>query len=108
MAADKGEITLFGAGEETRDHVYVDDAAALIDLVLRHRSAGMLNLASGTSHSFDEAARAVASTFDPSVKVVHTPRQTAITHRHFDVTALMKAFPTFRFTPLADGVTRAR
>lgn len=108
MAAEKGEITLFGGGEETRDHVYADDAVALIDLVLQHRSTGILNLASGTSLSFDDAARAVAATFDRPVKVIHTPRQNPITHRHFDVTALLKAFPAFRFTPLADGVALAR
>jgi nucleoside-diphosphate-sugar epimerase len=104
MAAEKGEITLFGAGEETRDHVHVEDAARLIELVMRHRSTGLLNLASGTSHSFDAAAHAVAETFDPPARVVHTPRQSPITHRHFDTAALIRAFPSFRFTPLGEGL----
>ena len=43
-AAQKdGDITLFGDGEETRDHVHVDDVADLTLRCLVHRSAGMLN-----------------------------------------------------------------
>ncbi|MEZ5665923.1 MAG: NAD(P)-dependent oxidoreductase [Alphaproteobacteria bacterium] len=106
MAAEQGRITLFGAGEETRDHVHVADAAALVARVLHHRSAGLLNLASGVSVSFDAAARAVAATVDPPVPVVHTPRQAPVTHRHFDTAALLKAFPGCRFAGLAEGLAR--
>jgi hypothetical protein len=28
-------------------------------------------------------------------------------HRHFDIAACLKAFPTFRFTPLAAGLAQA-
>jgi hypothetical protein len=34
------------------------------------------------------------------VEVVGTPRQNPVTHRHFDVTAALKSFPTFRYTPV--------
>lgn len=101
-----GRITLFGEGEETRDHVLVDDAVALIMLVLHHRSRGLLNVATGQSVNYAELARKVAAQFDGPVEVAGTPRQTPITHRHFDVTALHKAFPTFRFTPLDEGLAR--
>jgi hypothetical protein len=36
-----------------------------------------------------------------------TPRQNPVTHRHFDTTALVKAFPTFAFEPLDAGLARA-
>jgi len=80
---------------------------ALTLLVLRYRSRGLLNLASGRSVSYAELARKVAAQFDGPVTIVGTPRQTPITHRHFDVTALYKAFPTFRFTPLGEGLAKA-
>ena len=38
------------------------------------------------------------------VPVQGTARKTPITHRHFDVTACFKAFPTFHYTRLADGL----
>ncbi|MBX3454242.1 NAD(P)-dependent oxidoreductase [Ferrovibrio sp.] len=107
QAVKDGKITLGGAGEETRDHIAVDDAAALIQLVLQHTSDGVLNLATGHSPSFDDVARLVAGHFSPPVPVVHTPRQSPITYRRFDITALHKAFPDFRFTSLEDGLATA-
>ena len=107
MARKEGRITLFGGGEETRDHILVDDLAALTLLVLRHRSSGTLNLATGRSVSFAELARKVAALFDRPIEIVTTPRQNPVTHRHFDITALRKAFPTFTFTALDAGLARA-
>jgi nucleoside-diphosphate-sugar epimerase len=46
--ANRGEkIVLFGEGEERRDHILVDDIAELARLVLRNRSSGVLNCATG-------------------------------------------------------------
>ncbi len=107
MAHQDGRITLFGQGEETRDHVSVDDAAALLRLVLGHRSSGLLNIATGSSVDFDTLARKVAALFPQPIEVVHTPRANPVTHRHYDITNLRKAFPTFRFTPLDQGLAQA-
>ena len=107
MAHRDGTITLFGEGEETRDHILVDDVAALTMLVLRHRSIGTLNLATGRSVSYAELANEVAALLDEPIDIIGTTRQTPITHRHFDVTAVHKAFPTFTFTPLDTGLAKA-
>lgn len=105
-AAKDGKITLFGGGEETRDHIHVDDVAALTVRCLLHRSTGMLNVATGVSHSFREVAELVAGQSRAGVEIVTTPRANPVLHRHFDVTNLIKAFPDFRFTALEDGVAR--
>jgi UDP-glucose 4-epimerase len=107
MARD-GKITLFGEGEETRDHIFVEDVAALIGLVVVHRSAGTLNLATGNSIAYGDLARRVAALAASKVDVAGTPRQNPITHRSFDVTALHRAFPQFRFTSLEDGLAAAQ
>ncbi len=107
QAANDGRIPLFGEGEETRDHISVDDIATLTLLVLRHRSSGLLNLATGTSTAFGDLARKVAALVDRPVEVAGSPRQNPVTHRHFDVTALHKAFPSFAFTPLGEGLAAA-
>ena len=106
-AHSTGRIELFGEGEETRDHVFIDDVVALLLLVLRHRSAGTLNLATGRSVSYRALADLVAAQFDGEVDIVCHPRQNPVTHRHFDVAALHRAFPEFRFTPLEEGLARA-
>jgi UDP-glucose 4-epimerase len=105
--AAKGEaITLFGEGEEKRDHVYVDDVAALVSAVLQHRSTGTLNIATGRSASFREVADMIAALSSRSVEIRGTPRQNPITHRHFDITDCLKAFPEFHYIPLRDGLAR--
>jgi UDP-glucose 4-epimerase len=106
--AAKGEaITLFGEGEEKRDHVHVDDVAVLVSATLQHRSTGTLNIATGRSASFREIAEMIAALSGRSVQIRGTPRQNPITHRHFDITDCLKAFPEFHYIPLRDRLARA-
>jgi nucleoside-diphosphate-sugar epimerase len=106
--AQKGEpITLFGEGEEQRDHVDIADVARLTSLVLAQRSRGDLNIATGISTSFRDIAELVVKLSGKSTEVRGTPRQNPITHRHFDITECLKAFPQFRYTPLREGLERA-
>ena len=106
--AEKGEtITLFGEGEEQRDHIDIDDVARLVSHVLNHRSRGILNVATGVSTSFRAIAEKVVSLAGKPVEIRGTPRQNPVTHRHFDITDCLKAFPQFRYTPLDEGLARA-
>ena len=106
LAEKDRKITLGGKGEETRDHLLIDDAVAMIREVLRHRSHGILNMVTGQSVTFDELARLVGGLFSPAAEVIHTPRQSPITHRHFDPALRRRVFPEFRFTPLIDGLRK--
>jgi len=106
--AEKGEaITLFGEGEEQRDHVFIDDVAQLVALALSHRSRGVLNIATGVSTSFRDIAEKVVSLAGSRSEIRGTPRQNPITHRHFDITDCLKAFPKFRYAPPDEGLARA-
>jgi UDP-glucose 4-epimerase len=105
-AAGEGRINLFGGGEEMRDHVHVDDVAEVTALCLKRHSTGTLNVASGTSRSFSDVAALVRTHFRTPVAVTSLPRSSGITHRHYDITNLIKAFPSFRFIPLAEGLAR--
>lgn len=106
--AEKGEtITLFGEGEERRDHVYIDDVARLAALVVLRRSRGVLNVATGISTSFREVADMVVALAKKPGQIRGTPRQNPIIHRHFDITECLKAFPQFRYLPLRDGLAQA-
>jgi nucleoside-diphosphate-sugar epimerase len=110
--ASRGEtIVLFGEGEERRDHVDVDDIAEIVSLVLAHRSAGVLNIATGTVASFrDLAEKAVALAARP-VAIKGSPRNGPMPHngyRSFDPAATFKAFPGFRYTAIDAGLARAQ
>jgi nucleoside-diphosphate-sugar epimerase len=102
-ALKEGRITLFGNGEEKRDHVHVDDLCRLIGLALARQSAGVLNVATGKAMSFRDVAERLARLCG-EVRIETTERRVPITHRHFDISECIRAFPTFSFTPLAEGL----
>jgi nucleoside-diphosphate-sugar epimerase len=104
QALKDGRIPLFGNGEETRDHLYADDAVDLILKVVSHGSTGFLNLATGKSETFRAVAEMVAARAGRSVEIAPSPRQNPATHRHFDTTNLLRAFPGMRFKSLDDGL----
>lgn len=104
-AVTDGRIALFGNGEEKRDHVFIGDLANVVGLAVQHRSEGVLNVATGVSWSFADVAARIAAQSGGGVAIDHRARAAGpITHRHFDVTAMLKAFPDFRYTSLADGI----
>jgi nucleoside-diphosphate-sugar epimerase len=107
LALEGREITLFGEGEERRDHVLVDDLAALLRRMVLVRSTGVLNGATGAVHSFREVAELVASHVADKPEITGSPRSGPMPHngyRPFDPAATFRAFPDFRYTPLADGL----
>lgn len=105
--AQKGEpISIFGEGEEERDHIQVEDVARLTSLILFRRSRGALNAVTGRSASFRDIADIVATHF-PGTRVVSQPRpgpRPHLTHRYFDVTERTKAFPEFAPVLLPEGL----
>lgn len=107
LAAKGNDIILFGEGEEKRDHILVDDVAELIVNMLWHRSAGVLNAATGNVHSFREIADMVVALFEQPVKVQGSERVGQMPHngyRPFDPTETFRAFPDFNYTELQKGL----
>ena len=105
-ALQDGTIALFGGGEEQRDHVFIGDVSRLIELVLRHRSEGVLNIATGRAVSFADIAAHVRTAAGRDVAIAPSPRANPITHRHFDTTEIARAFPTFSPIMPAEGVAQ--
>ena len=109
LAAKGEDITLFGEGEERRDHVLIDDVAEIIALVTRHKSHGALTVATGEVVSFKDLAEMVVAQFDIPVAIKGSPRKGPMPHegyRPFDVSACREAFPEFRYTLPAEGVAQ--
>lgn len=110
--ANCGEaIVLFGEGEERRDHVDVDDIAEIVRLVLEHRSAGILNIATGSVASFRALADKAVALSPGKVEIKGSPRSGPMPHngyRPFDPAATLQAFPGFRYTAIDQGLARAQ
>ena len=103
-ALSQGEITLFGEGEEYRDHIYIDDFAALVVHVYKQRAAGILNVATGVSWRFSEIAMYIQKQVKSEVKITRRPRALAITHRHFNTSKLFDAFPNHHQRNIDRGI----
>lgn len=104
-----GPIMVFGEGEERRDHVLVDDVARVAALALAYRSTGALNVVTGVSTSFNTIAETIGRQYGVVVKSQPRPGpRPHLLHRFFDITDCLKAFPTFHYTPLDEGLEFVR
>jgi hypothetical protein len=63
-----------------------------------------LKIATGQSSTFKEVARLVANQFKNKVDFCKSPRTNSISYRRYDITNLLKAFPTFSLTMIEDGI----
>ncbi|MBV9357828.1 MAG: NAD(P)-dependent oxidoreductase [Chloroflexi bacterium] len=97
-------VQLFGEGEETRDHIYIDDLVQAIAGLSLRGEGGLVNVATGTSVSFRAVAEALRRLADDDCQIVTTPRRNAVTHRRFDVSRLRAILPEWRPTPLEAGL----
>jgi len=101
------EITLFGEGEEQRDHVYIKDVVDIVLLVILQRSEGVINVATGSVVSFREIAQMVSEYFNPNIIINTIPRVGPMPHngyRPFNPSSCLTAFPEFNYTTFANGL----
>ena len=111
LAQSGKDIVLFGEGEERRDHIFIEDMAEIVQRCVLHRATGIVNAVSGTVTSFKTIAEMAAARFEPRVKVLGSPRQSAMPHggyRAFDASLLPRLFPDFKLITLAAGLDRMR
>jgi len=107
LAQSQEDIVLFGEGEERRDHVHIDDVAAIICLVLKWKSSGTLNIATGHVASFRQIAEMVVSYSKNPVEILVSPRSGPMPHngyRPFDIANSQRAFPEFHFRTLKEAL----
>jgi nucleoside-diphosphate-sugar epimerase len=109
VAAKNEDIVLFGAGEERRDHVLIDDLAEIVLRVLMHRSTGVLNVATGEIHSFQAIAELALAVTGSAAAIRTSPRIGPMPHngyRAFDPAATAAAFPDFKYASLPHSLPR--
>jgi nucleoside-diphosphate-sugar epimerase len=107
LAVSGQEIVLFGEGEEQRDHVHVEDVAELVRNIILRRSAGIANAVSGEVVSFRALAQFAVKEFSSKSVIKGSPRNGPMPHnglRPFDNSAVLKAFPGFRFKGWQEGI----
>lgn len=97
----KNTISIYGKGEERRDHIYLNDLANLISNLIINNHKGIFNFATGRVISFLSMAKKISSINKSKLtKIVYMRRSGPMPHngyRAFDISKLKKNFINFRF-----------
>lgn len=99
-ALKDSKITLFGHGEELRDHIYIEDVVQIILRIMAQREEGTFNIVTGKSESFFQVAERIASQMSEEVKIITQPRQKEIWNRNFTNSKIKNLFPDFKFSEM--------
>jgi len=100
------KVSLFGEGDDIRDHVYVDDAAAAIVGLAVSDATGVFNIASGESRSFGSVLEQLQALAPIEFEVVNLPKSGGTSRRDFDISRLRAALPDLTLTPFEEGLRR--
>lgn len=103
IVADK-KVSMFGEGDDIRDHVYVDDVAAITVGLAASDAMGVFNVASGESRSFGSVVAQLQALSPVPFEVVNLPKSGGTSRRDFDVSRLREALPDLAFTPFEEGL----
>lgn len=99
-----GKLTMFGEGDDIRDHVYLDDVAAIIVGLAATGATGVFNIASGESRDFGSIATQLQALSPKPFELVKLPKSGGTSRRDFDISRLRAALPSLKLTPFADGL----
>lgn len=99
-------IEIFGNGEEYRDYIHIDDLVSIIEKIICLKSVGLINIASGVSNTFNDIANRIINSVSHSIELVKNKRINKIKHKHFNITKLIKAFPSISIRSMEVGITK--
>lgn len=100
----QSEISLFGEGEEYRDHIYVDDFVQIILAACDQHVTGIFNVATGEAWRFGDIARCIKNLSGKNIQITCKARAVPITHRHFNVAKLARTFPKQPLRGIEEGI----
>ncbi|MES2568260.1 MAG: NAD-dependent epimerase/dehydratase family protein [Bacteroidota bacterium] len=105
----KGEIQIFGNGENTRNYVYVKDVADLLyfSLLSNINESNIYNVASNDTISINQLISILNQVIKEDFKITYTrKRQSDNSFIDLDNTKILKSNPDFKFTNIKDGITQ--
>ena len=106
LAEKRKNITLFGKGEELRDHIWVHDVADVIIKLILFKKNGIFNLVTGKVISFKKIATEIVKNSNKkfkkkkSIRILYRKRVGPMPHRGwraFKQSNFRKVFPNFKF-----------
>jgi nucleoside-diphosphate-sugar epimerase len=98
------KISLFGEGEEQRDHIYIRDLARIVQLTIRQGVTGVFSAVTGEPVTFREIAEAISRVLGGGIAIESMPRAVPVVHRHADPAPLLAALRDFEPTSLDNAL----
>ena len=102
-------ISIFGNGEEKRDHIFIQDLIKIIVKCIEMKGLGNINLVSGKIYSFRYLAKLVINLAKSKSKLVKIKRAGPMPHngyRPFNITLLKKYFKEIKISTIRTGIEK--
>lgn len=109
LALQKLPLSIFGNGEEKRDHVYIDYLIDIFFKCINRKASGTLNLVSGQVSSFRYIAETIQKKLNIKSKIIRIKRSGPMPHngyRAFDIKTLNTFFGKVKKISINDGLNR--
>ncbi len=100
-------LSIFGNGEERRDHMYIEDLVKIIVKCIERRGVGSLNLVSGKVYTFKYLAELIINISKSKSKLIKVKRLGSMPHngyRPFNIRMLKHFFGDIRMTSIKEGL----
>jgi len=105
LAQNKKNLSIFGKGEEIRDHIFVDDIGEILARILEKKCSGVFNLVSSKEKSFLSIAKELSIKY--KVKLNSKKRFGPIPHngiRIFSNKKLKKIMKNYKFMDVLNWI----
>lgn len=101
QAMKYNKITIYGTGNQSRDLIHVDDAAAITLALMKHGRAGIYNVGTGVSTSYNKIAKMISACRAVHIK---TPLKTYQLFTKADTKKLKKTIGNYNFINIEEGI----
>jgi len=109
LALKNKPISIFGGGEERRDHIYIDYLVEIVIKCIQKRAIGTLNLATGQIYSFKYLARLIINLTKSKSQIIKIKRVGKMPHngyRPFNIHLLKKYFQEIKIFSIKNNIKK--
>ena len=108
-ALRNNSISIFGNGEEKRDHVYIKDVVNIIVRCIINKRLGIFNIATGKVYSFKYLANRIINLSRSKSKLIKIKRKGPMPHngyRPFNINLIKNNFKNIKMFSIENGIKK--
>jgi UDP-glucose 4-epimerase len=101
---DGDGATLWGDGTELRDFIHVSDVAHITATLLEQKAVGLVNVATGVSHSFQHMVEFCLQATKADLRITNRERTKAKVDQRFVINRLIEMVGDYQFISMEKGI----